>query len=452
MRGLPADLPASVFVVLHHPPNAPTVLAQILGRAAPIPAVMAEDGAPIERGMIYVAPPDHHLLLRYGTMHLSRGPRENRHRPAIDPLFRTAARVYGPRVIGVVCSGALDDGTFGLSEIKLRDGMTIVQSPEDALFASMPENALAAVHVDYTLPAAEIGGMIGSLVGRPDAPAAGDVMTEDEKREIDIETPGPELVEEGIQPGKPAVYGCPECGGALWEMHEGELIHFRCRIGHAYSSESLADAQGENLEAALWTALRALSERESLLRRLANRARTTGHDQAARRFEEQALEMVERTECVRTALDGWTRALQRGHQIAHLLPAAAHPRMQHLHLRHGGAGVLQPPLRADELLGETQVFLQKAAELLGLRACARVRGFQSGPLLNLVPGPPKHLRQRHLQCIGQERQRRQRRHAILAPLQDRDPFLDVSYPPRELFLRQPQLTPALADEATHLLQ
>jgi two-component system chemotaxis response regulator CheB len=304
VRELPAGLPGSVFVVLHHPPNATSVLPQILARSGSLPALMAENGAPMQRGLIYVAPPDHHLLLRYGAMRLSRGPRENRHRPSIDPLFRSAARTYGPRVIGVICSGVLDDGTFGLSEIKLRGGVAMVQSPEDALFASMPENALAAVQVDYALPAAEIGGMIASLVGRPAAAAAGDVMTDDEKQEIEIETPGPELVEEGLQPGKPTGYGCPECGGALWEMHEGKLVHFRCRIGHAYSSESLAEAQSENLEAALWTALRALSERESLLRRLAARARAGGHDQAALRFEEQIQDMAERADCVRTALNG----------------------------------------------------------------------------------------------------------------------------------------------------
>ena len=155
VRGLPVDLPASVFVSLHVPPHGTSMLPQILSRRGPLPAHHARDGEPIEPGRIYVAPPDLHLLIHQGVVRLSRGPRENGFRPAIDPLFRTAARWHGPRVVGVILSGTLDDGTAGLLAIKERGGFAVVQDPDDALFPGMPRNAMDVVHVDHVLPASE---------------------------------------------------------------------------------------------------------------------------------------------------------------------------------------------------------------------------------------------------------------------------------------------------------
>ena len=167
VAALPADLPASLFVVLHVPATGTSTLPDILSRSGPLPASHAKDGEPIEQGRVYVAPPDHHLLLRDDHVHLARGPRENGHRPAVDPLFRSAAWEHSTRVVGVVLSGALDDGTAGLLAIKARGGVAVVQQPEDALYAGMPNNAIEHVEVDHVLPAAAIAGMLARLAAEP---------------------------------------------------------------------------------------------------------------------------------------------------------------------------------------------------------------------------------------------------------------------------------------------
>src|SRR5215469_3223411 len=160
---LPADFPAAIFFVLHIPVDYPSVLPKILSRAGPLPAQHPMDGEPVRHGRIYVAPPDRHLLLEDGVVRVKRGPRENRHRPAIDPLFRSAARAYGPRVVGIVLTGMLDDGTSGLLTIKHRDGLAIIQDPEEALYPDMPQSACENVSIDYCLPSSEIGPLLARL-------------------------------------------------------------------------------------------------------------------------------------------------------------------------------------------------------------------------------------------------------------------------------------------------
>src|SRR5690348_4386832 len=167
---LPETLPAAVFVVLHLPPQAPSHLPQILARYGPLPASQPRDGEPIHHGRIYVAPPDFHLMVERGRVRVVRGPRENRHRPAIDPLFRTAALAYGPRVIGVILTGALDDGTAGLYAVKQRGGVAVVQDPRDALIDSMPRNALEYVAVYHCLPLREIAAPLTRLAHKPAPP------------------------------------------------------------------------------------------------------------------------------------------------------------------------------------------------------------------------------------------------------------------------------------------
>src|SRR4051812_8388035 len=163
----PPDLPASVFVVLHVPAESTSVLPRILNRAGPLPVIHPISGQAFERGHIYVAPPDHHLLVKQGYCELTRGPRENGHRPAVDPLFRSAARVYGARVIGVILSGALDDGTAGMVAIQMRKGICVVQSPDDALYAGMPQSAIDNVKVDHVIPLAEMGNLLVELAHTP---------------------------------------------------------------------------------------------------------------------------------------------------------------------------------------------------------------------------------------------------------------------------------------------
>ncbi|HEX4590950.1 MAG TPA: chemotaxis protein CheB, partial [Gemmataceae bacterium] len=261
VRGLPADLPAAVFVVLHMPPHGTSVLPSILRRQGPLPAEHAKDGDPIRPGRVYVAPPDHHMLIRDGSIRLARGPTENSHRPAIDPLFRTAARRYGRRVIGVVLSGVLDDGTAGLLAIKNRGGLAIVQDPADALYPGMSESALANVAVDHAPPVKDIGPLLARLAAEP-LPAIPEPAV---PAEMEMESDMAELELGALQslnrPGKPSGFGCPDCNGGLFEVHEGDLVRYRCRVGHAWSPESLLARQSDALEAALWSALRALEER-----------------------------------------------------------------------------------------------------------------------------------------------------------------------------------------------
>jgi two-component system, chemotaxis family, protein-glutamate methylesterase/glutaminase len=297
---LPGDLPAAVLVVLHLPATGTSALPDILRRHGPLPADHVRESEPIQPGRIYVAPPDHHVLVRTGHVHLSRGPREHGHRPAIDPLFRSAAREYATMVIGVVLSGALDDGTAGLLAIKSRGGVAVVQNPTDALHPGMPGNALEHVQVDHVATAASMGkllaGLVADLAGTPPAPAPTDMRVEVEMEALSLEA------FEGNHPGRPSGFSCPDCNGVLWQIRDGGLERYRCRVGHAWSPESLLTQQSEALEAALWVALRSLEERAALARRLAEPARRRGHSITATRFEEQADEAQQAARLVRDLL------------------------------------------------------------------------------------------------------------------------------------------------------
>ena len=300
VASVPARLPAAVFVVLHVPPTGTSALPDILGRSGPLPASHVEDGEPIEPGRIYVAPPDHHLLIRPGHVHLARGPRENGHRPAVDPLFRSAAREYATRVVGVVLSGALDDGLAGLVAVKSRGGLAVVQDPADALYSGMPDNALQHVAVDHVLPAAAMGELLARLASEPATEPPGPAPT-DMKMEVEMEQFSLDAVESS-HPGEPSGFSCPDCNGVLWAIQDGGMERFRCRVGHAWSPESLITRQSESLEAALWIALRSLEERAALASRLAEPARRRGHRITASRFERQATEAQQAARVVRNLL------------------------------------------------------------------------------------------------------------------------------------------------------
>jgi two-component system, chemotaxis family, protein-glutamate methylesterase/glutaminase len=236
-----------LFVVLHVPPQSKSFLPEILSRAGPLPATHAKDNEPILPGRIYVASSDFHLLLRQGHVRLVRGPRENNHRPAIDPLFRSAAHAYGSRSVGIVLSGSLDDGAAGLVAIKSVGGLAIVQDPNDALFPDMPHNAMTAAPVDYCLAKHKIGKTIVTLTSRAASASEGQgrAVTDEIKKETDIVAMNAEAIEGDDKPGTPSVFGCPDCGGALWELQDDQWLRFRCRVGHAYSAEGLLRSQGE---------------------------------------------------------------------------------------------------------------------------------------------------------------------------------------------------------------
>lgn len=298
---LPADLPAALFVVVHMTPEAPGVLGQILERSGQLPSAQAKDGEPIHQGRIYTARPDHHLLIQDSRVRVVRGPKENRSRPAIDPLFRSAAATYGPRVIGVVLTGLLNDGTVGLQAIKRCGGVTVVQDPADALFASMPQSALENVGVDYCLPVGDIPALLTRLVSEPVAIEQWGVP---DKIQTEAKFAEGEMSDIEIQAnlGKPSVFSCPECGGTLWELNDESLLRFRCRTGHAFTAQVLAAEQADVLEEALWIALRTLQEQASLSRHLAEDMRVRAFSRIAAQYEDRAQEAEQHAETIRQLL------------------------------------------------------------------------------------------------------------------------------------------------------
>lgn len=271
VKCLPADFPAALFVVLHFPAFSISVLPQILSRAGKLPALHPDDRTIIKPGQVYIAPPNYHLLIQPGHIRLSQGPREHGLRPAIDTTFRSAARAYGSRVIGVILTGTLDDGTAGLWTIKHQGGLAIVQDPDDAMFDGMPRSALKYVAVDHMVKLSDLAACLSQLIEKPikeDSP-----VSEPLDQEAAIVAQDKAERERGEHPGDPSPLTCPECGGVLWELQEGNLIRFRCHVGHAYSIESMASEQASEVEKALWSANRALEEKAALARRMAVQAR-----------------------------------------------------------------------------------------------------------------------------------------------------------------------------------
>ncbi len=307
---LPADFPAAVLVVVHFPAHATSMLPSILQRRGPLPALHPHDGTAIRPGVIYVAPPNLHLLVRRGTVRLVRGPRENGHRPAVDPLFRSAAVAYGSRVVGVVLSGNLDDGTAGLAAIHHRGGVCVVQDPDEAMYAGMPLSALSNVPVDHVVEIADLPALLLELVDAPAAPEEDDVEEPGEERsagdrdafETEIDAMNPKALVDDDRPGTPSAFTCPECHGVLFELRDGQLVRFRCRVGHAYGAETLLAEQGGAVEAALWTAMRALKERAALARRMSERMAARGSARSAGSFAEQADEADARADLIRRVL------------------------------------------------------------------------------------------------------------------------------------------------------
>jgi two-component system, chemotaxis family, protein-glutamate methylesterase/glutaminase len=297
--GLPEDFPAPICVVVHTSPESPGVLDVILQRAGPLPAEAPVTGDQLREGRIYVAPPDHHLLVEPGALRLSRGPTENRFRPAIDPLFRSAAQVYGPSVIGVILSGNLDDGVAGLRTIKQLGGLAVVQDPADALFPSMPQNALQHVDVDHRAPVAELGALLTRLVRAPHEPVSRHVVPKEVEIEVNIANEH-NAVAAGIEDiGEPSSFACPECHGVLLRLKRTDPVRFRCHTGHAYSAESLLAAVNEGIEEGLWNAVRALEEGHLLLEHLAAHARRRGDAERAMLLSEQVASAKEQSETLR---------------------------------------------------------------------------------------------------------------------------------------------------------
>ena len=297
---LPRHIGAAIFAVVHIPPTSPGRLPDILQRRASVRVAWALDGEPIERGRVYVAPADQHMVLEGGQVRLTRGPRENHCRPAIDPLFRSAALAFGPRVIGVVLSGRLDDGTAGLWTVKEHGGIAVVQDPHEAAHADMPRNALEYTAADHVVRSAQIASLLARLSAEP---LDGERHTHGPTRELELEVQiamEANALQNGVMSlGPTTPYTCPECHGVLMRVEEGGIPRFRCHTGHAFALDSLLSSVTETVEETLWSALRAVEETVMLLREAAEHSRSGAPDP---RFEEKAREALERAELIRRAV------------------------------------------------------------------------------------------------------------------------------------------------------
>jgi two-component system chemotaxis response regulator CheB len=309
IAALPRSTPAAVFVVIHTSAGSGRMLAPILQRSGNLPSSYPSDGDPILAGHLYVAPPDHHLLIEPGFIRTTKGPKENGFRPAVDPLFRTAAAAYGPRVAGIVLSGGQNDGTLGLLAIKQAGGLTIVQDPEEAIVTGMPESAIQYVGVDHVVKADDIAPILlnhhmdagaRSMAKRATKSRA---VKEAGRRRLDPAEVGTDLLGRNHPPTQaPSVFTCPGCGGPLWEVDEHGLLRYRCHVGHTFTGETLVDAQADVLEQAMWTALRSLEEGALLRKRMSRHARGHGMHEIADRYDEQSDDFTARAGIVRKAL------------------------------------------------------------------------------------------------------------------------------------------------------
>jgi two-component system chemotaxis response regulator CheB len=292
---LSPDFCGSLFVVQHISATVESSLPAIINRKSALKAVHPKDKQKISRGRIYLAPSDHHLWLEDSRIRVTKGPRINRHRPAIDPLFESAAHVYKQRVVGVVLTGSLDDGAAGLHMIKRCGGVAVVQDPNDALVASMPENALLKVDPDHVLPLASIGALLAELSQKPFKKKK--INCPKIKFFMDSQLVRPDEMQR--ENGPPSGFVCPECNGPLWELRDGHIVKYRCLTGHSYSPESLLDEEREELERALWTATKILQERATLLKKLSSDEWGRNRFRTAKSFDDRVEDLEAQAQTIR---------------------------------------------------------------------------------------------------------------------------------------------------------
>jgi two-component system chemotaxis response regulator CheB len=294
------DFPASVLVTIHLSSQFRSALDAILTQAGPLPASFAVDGEKFERSRIYIAPAERHLIVENEQLRLGSGPRENNARPSLDPLFRSAALCCGPRTVGAVLTGTLGDGAAGLSALKQSGGVTVVQDPSDAAFAEMPTTALIRSRPDHVVSLASMPALFDKLVRQPVGPAQ--PVASNLQYEVNVASGGRGSMSEMDQIGRRSVLACPDCHGVMWEIDEGELIRYRCHVGHAYSAEIMSLALDENLKRAFGTALRALDERIALARKLEAQSNTSGRSRIAESWAAKAREFEAEAEVIRDSI------------------------------------------------------------------------------------------------------------------------------------------------------
>lgn len=299
-KSFPPDFPAAVFVTLHLPSQFRSSLDDILDRAGPLSATFAQDGDKLRKSHIYIAPVDRHLMVESDRVILGHGSRENNARPAIDPMLRSVAACCGPRTVGVVLTGTLYDGASGLWAIDQCGGVTVVQDPSDAAFPDMPTNALNRLRPDHVVSLAAMPKLLNSLAAQP----AGDPMPVPESIgfEIEIAKGGHATIDDMDGIGRRSGLACPDCHGAMWEIDEGDLVRYRCHVGHTYTAEVMSVALDENLRRALASALRALEERRALARKLEHQAELNRQPHLARSWAHRAIEFERELNVIRDSI------------------------------------------------------------------------------------------------------------------------------------------------------
>ena len=303
LAGLPADFNAYVLAVIHIAPSSPGLLPDLLSKAGRLHCVHPAQGEKLQRGRFYLAPPDRHMLVdARGSIRLSHGPKENRARPAVDPLFRSAALAFGPSVIGVILTGNLDDGTAGLLAVKRSGGTTVIQDPVDAAAPSMPRSAALHVDIDHTVPLSKLAPLLVNL--SKEQPSAQRRVMPDELR-IEAEIAADERATslgELAKIGDPSIFTCPDCHGTLLKVRDEQLLRFRCHTGHAFTAQSLLATLNHTTEDTIWSTVRALQEGAMLLGHLAQHARDAGQADEANSLDREAEEKLEQAELVRRSL------------------------------------------------------------------------------------------------------------------------------------------------------
>ncbi len=304
-RSFPVDFPASVLVTIHLPSHFRSELDRILSADGPLPAVFAEDGMALRSGRIYLAPSGCHMLLD-GGLSLGVGPRENNARPAIDPMLRSVAACCGSRAVGAVLTGTLGDGASGLWALKRCGGITVVQDPRDAAYSEMPAAALSLASPEHVVKMADLPSLLATCVRQP--PGEPVAVPDRVKLEVEIARSGRAGMSDLDGLGRRSVLTCPDCNGLMWEIDEGDLVRYRCHVGHTYTAELMASALDEGLRHALASGLRALEERASLARKLAHEARDKGRRRTAESWTHKAAETDREAEVIRDSMQRLQRA------------------------------------------------------------------------------------------------------------------------------------------------
>ncbi len=304
VKSFPKNFEAAIFVVQHIAPSSPSILPQILQRSGHLPASHATDGEAIKEGHIYVAPPDHHLLLERDKILVTKGPKENRFRPSIDALFRSAAYNYGARVVGIILSGLLDDGTSGLWSVKRLGGTAVIQDPEEAEYPSMPRSVLEYVEVDYLLRVSQMGDLLYQLSKQQAVEKQLLTETEEQRwqREINIASQKNAFDMGVTKLGKPSLLTCPECSGALVEVKEGKITRYRCHTGHAFTSSALLAGVTKSVEENLWQVVRGLEEAFMILDKAAAQFTQSGNTDDAHKFSSKAAQVRNRSRKIQSLI------------------------------------------------------------------------------------------------------------------------------------------------------